>query len=81
MDLALLLPAKDEKNLNDYFKKEAKKYLDKGVTVNFDSTLKNGFQLGPKDGSYKVSFTEEDFINFFKHYLRPKLVEILFSAE
>ena len=81
MDLTLLLSEKDEKNLSAFFKKEAKKYLDKGVTVNFDSTLKNGFQLGPKDGSYKVSFTEEDFINFFKHYLRPKLVEILFSAE
>jgi len=81
MDLALLLPEKDEKNLSAFFKQEAKKYLEKGVTVNFDSTLKNGFQLGPKDGSYKVSFTEEDFVNFFKHYLRPKLVEILFSAE
>lgn len=81
MDLKLMLPEKDEKNLSTFFKKEAKKYLDKGVTVNFDSTLKDGFQLGPKDGSYKVSFTEEDFINFFKHYLRPKLVEILFSAE
>ncbi len=81
MDLALLLPEKDEKNLSEFFKKEAKKYLDKGVTVNFDSTLKDGFQLGPKDGGYKVSFTEEDFINFFKQYLRPKLIKILFSAE
>lgn len=81
MDLALLLPEKDEKDLSDFFKKEAKKFIDKGVTVNFDSGLKDGFQLGPKDGSYKVSFTEEDFINFFKQYLRPKLVEILFSAE
>ncbi len=81
MDLSLLLPAKDEKSLSDFFKKEAKKYLDKGIAIDFDSNLKAGFQIGPKDGGYKVSFTDEDFVNFFKQYLRPKLIEILFSAE
>lgn len=81
MDLNILLPKEDEKALSDYFKKEAKSFLDKGVTLSFDESVKNGFQLGPKDGSYKVSFTEEDFTNFFKQYLRPRLVEILFVAE
>ena len=81
MDLTLLLPENDEKNFTDFFKKEAKQYLDKGITLKYDSSLKSGFQIGPKDGSYKVSFTDEDFINFFKHYLRPKLAEMLFSAE
>lgn len=80
MDLSILLPAKDEKALTDYFNKEAKQYLDKGITIQFDPSLKAGFQLGPKDGSYKVSFSDEDFINFFKQHLRPKLVDILFSA-
>jgi len=80
MDLSILLPAKDEKDLTAYFNKEAKKYLDKGLTLQFDQSLEQGFQLGPKDGSYKVSFTDEDFINFFKQHLRPKLVEILYSA-
>jgi V/A-type H+/Na+-transporting ATPase subunit E len=81
MDLSILLPAQDEKALTEYFHKEAKQYLDKGLSIQFDPSLKAGFQLGPKDGSYKVSFTDEDFINFFKQHLRPKLVEILFSAE
>ncbi|MBN1949785.1 MAG: hypothetical protein JW801_01190 [Bacteroidales bacterium] len=81
MDLSILLSKEDEKNLSDFFKKEAKAYLDKGISLSFDENVKNGFQLGPKDGSYKVSFTEEDFINFFKQYLRPRLVEILFVAE
>jgi V/A-type H+/Na+-transporting ATPase subunit E len=81
MDISLLLPSDKEKSLSEYFKKEARHYIDKGLTVQFDTNLKSGFQLGPKDGSYKVSFTDEDFINFFKQYLRPKLVEFLFSAE
>ena len=81
MDLALLLPSADEKKLADFFKKEVKQYIDKGITVSYDSSIKTGFQIGPKDGSYKVSFTDEDFINFFKKYLRPKLVEMLFSSK
>ncbi len=81
MDLTLLLPKNDEKDLSDFFRKQAKEYLDKGITIKYDSSIDTGFQIGPKDGSYKVSFTDEDFINFFKHYLRPKLAEILFSAK
>ena len=81
MDLNVLIPEKDEKQLSDYFKKSAKALLDKGVEINSDPSVKAGFQLSPKDGSYKVSFTDNDFINFFKQFLRPKLVEILFSAE
>jgi V/A-type H+-transporting ATPase subunit E len=81
IDLHLLLPKEDEKSLSAFFQKEAKQFIDKGVTIQFDPSLKAGFHLSPKDGSYKVSFTDDDFINFFKQYLRPRLVEILFSAE
>lgn len=81
MDLQLLLPKKDEQALQKYFEKEARSFLDKGVSFKFDSSIDSGFQLSPSDGSYKISFTDEDFINFFKQYLRPKLVEILFSGE
>ncbi|MBN1116996.1 MAG: hypothetical protein JXA77_07325 [Bacteroidales bacterium] len=78
-DIAILLPEKDEKELYDYFKKSIKDLLDKGLEIKFDAALNAGFQVTPKDGSYKLSFTDEDFANFFKHYLRPKLVEILFQ--
>ena len=81
MDIHVLLPAEDEKQLGDYFQKATKSLLDKGVEIRFDSSVKSGFQLSPKDGSYKVSFTDEDFVNFFKQFLRPKLIEILFSAK
>jgi len=81
MDLTVLLPKNEEKDLSDFFKKQAKEYLDKGITIKYDSSIDTGFQIGPKDGSYKVSFTDEDFINFFKQHLRPKLAEMLFSTE
>lgn len=78
-DLTILLPEKDENELSAYFKKSAKDLLDKGLEIKFEAGVKSGFQLAPKDGSYKISFTEDDFNNFFKQYLRPKLVEILFE--
>lgn len=78
-DLNVILPAADEKELSDYFKKSVKELLDKGLELKFDSAVKAGFQIAPKDGSYKISFTDNDFENFFKQYLRPKLIEILFK--
>ena len=79
-DLAVLLPKDQEKELSDHFKKSVKDLLDKGLNIDFDADIKAGFQVAPKDGSYKLSFTEEDFSNFFKQYLRPSLIEILFEA-
>lgn len=78
-ELSVILPASDEKELSDYFKKSVKELLDNGLELKFDSSVKAGFQVAPKDGSYKVSFTDKDFENFFKQYLRPKLIEILFK--
>ncbi len=80
-DLSVLLPTKDEKELKDYFAKSAKNLMDKGLEIKFDDTLKSGFQISPKDGSYKVSFTDKDFENFFIQYLRPRLIELLFAEE
>jgi V/A-type H+-transporting ATPase subunit E len=78
-DISILLPAEQEKELSGAFSKSVKDLLDKGLEIKFTNTVKAGFQISPKDGSYKVSFTELDFENFFKQYLRPKLIDILFQ--
>ena len=78
-ELNLMLPAKDQKELDSFFQNEANEILKKGVSINYENSLKSGFQISPKDGSYKLSFSEEEFENFFKEYLRPKMVELLFG--
>lgn len=78
-DLSVLISKEQEKELSAHFNKSLKDLLDKGLEIKFDTSVKAGFQIAPKDGSYKVSFTEEDFYNFFRQYLRPKLVELLFT--
>ena len=81
IDISLLLPEKQENEIQQYFTKSVKDLLKKGLEIRFDDEVKSGFQIGPKNGSYKISFTEEDFINFFKQYLRPRLIKLLFAEE
>ncbi|MBN2273140.1 MAG: hypothetical protein JXR41_12640 [Bacteroidales bacterium] len=80
-DLSVLLPEKDAAAVEQYFAQSAKALLDKGLVIKPDAELKAGFQIVPKDGSYKMSFTDSDFENFFKQYLRPRLMKLLFTGE
>ena len=34
--------------------------------------------VSPKDGSYRVDFGEAQFEAYFKNFLRPELVDMLF---
>ncbi len=79
VDLNVLLPKDKKKDFEDFFKKKAKDLLDKGLEISFSDDIKGGFKVGPKEGGYMVSFTEDDFENFFKEYLRPRLIEILYE--
>jgi V/A-type H+-transporting ATPase subunit E len=78
-EVTVLVPKSDEKSLLEYFTKSAKNLLDKGLEIKGDESIKSGFQISPKDGSFKIGFTGDDFANFFKQYLRPRLVELLFE--
>ncbi len=80
-DLSLILPEKGQQGLVDYFKSSAKKLIDGELDVTVDSKIKAGFKIGPADGSYQVSFKEEDFENLIKYYLRPKTVEFLYGEK
>ena len=64
--------------LKAYFASKAKGLLDKGVKIEQVNGVKSLFTIAPADGSYKVNFGEEEFNAFFKSFLRPQLVEMLF---
>ncbi len=80
-DLQLLLPAKDEKDLTAYFKDRQKVLLNGTLDIRFDDHINAGFKIGPKDGRFLISFTDEDFMNFFKEYLRPATTRMLYGEE
>lgn len=79
LNVSLLLSQKEEKQLADFFKSKANKLLNSGLEINFDPTIKSGFKIGPKDGSYYISFTDNDFENYFKNYLKDSTRKMLFS--
>lgn len=80
-DLLVVVPDNRKKEVEDFFAAKAKALLDKGLAIDAVNNIKAGFQIGPADGSYKVSFTQEDFIAFFKEFIRPKVVELLFDRK
>ena len=79
LNIKLLLPLKEEEGLMDFFNSKAKKLLDSGLEINFEPNIKSGFKIGPKDGSYHISFTDKDFDNYFKYYLKDKTKKMLFE--
>jgi len=80
VSLSVLLPADKKAALDKAFAAGAKHALDRGVEVAFDAGVTSGFKVGPRNGSYYLTFTEQDFLNLFKEYLRPKVRTMLFGA-
>ncbi len=68
-----------EGKLDQHFAQSLSSSAGKGLKVEFSPQMKNGFAISPADGTYKLSFTDEDFSNLFKSYLRPRSNKILFK--
>lgn len=69
---------KDAAALTKYFEANAKGLLAKGVKINEVKGLKTDFQIVPEKGGYKLAFGEQEFVAYFKEFLRPQLIEMLF---
>ena len=78
VDEPIVISTKEAESLKDYFAENAKKLLDKGVKIEKVNNIDVLFSISPVDGSYKVNFGEEEFINYFKEFLRPQLIEMIF---
>lgn len=77
-DEPVVISVENAEEIKKYFLKNAKELLDKGVKIEEVKGSKVLFSISPADGSYKVNFGEEEFENYFKEFLRPQLVQMLF---
>lgn len=77
----IVISAADADSLKVLFAAQAKSLLDKGVKIEGVHGQKALFAIQPADGSYKVNFGEEEFENYFKSFLRPQLVDMLFAKK
>ena len=74
----LTVGVENPEELKSYIASHAKNLLEKGLKIESVNGIKTGFTLVPEDGSYKVKFGEEEFINYFREFLRPQIQQLLF---
>ena len=79
VDLALVLPESLQKELEPFVTSELSKMLGAGVEASFSKKVSGGFKIGPKEGGWFVSFTDETFDQLISEYLRPATKKILFG--
>ena len=79
VDLSLVLPENLKAALEPFVKNELGKLLGKGVEASFSKKLAGGFKIGPKDGGYFVSLTDDTFKDLIGSYLRPATKKLLFG--
>lgn len=79
VDLEVVLPEALKKDLEPFVTKEISNVLKGQVEASFTKKIAGGFTIGPKDGGYFISFTEETFNALISEYLRPATKKILFG--
>lgn len=78
-DISLVLPASLESMLEPWVSTELKKALKKEISVDFSKKIKGGFSIGPQNGSWYISMSDESFKALVSEYLRPVTKKLLFG--
>ena len=78
-DLEVVLPESLRSALEPFIAGELSSALKGGITASFSKKIAGGFNIGPKDGSYFISLTDETFKSLISEYLRPATRKILFG--
>lgn len=78
-DLRLVLPETLQKELEPFVRDGLGRLLHTGVTATFSKKIAGGFTIGPKDGSYYISLTDETFRSLISEYLRPATRKLLYG--
>lgn len=74
----IVISTADAAALKAYFARAAKNLLDKGVKIEQVSGRSTLFSIEPADGGYRIDFGQEELEGYFKGFLRPQLIEMLF---
>ena len=80
-ELALILPESLKASLEPFVRNELTQILGKGVQAGFSKKITGGLEIGPADGSYRISLTDDTFKALIAEYLRPTARKLLFGNE
>lgn len=78
-DLSLILPASIKDEIEPWIKSELAATVRGEIKADFSKKISGGFTIGPGDGSYFISLTEDTFKELISEYLRPVTRKILFG--
>ena len=79
VDLNIVLPESLKSVLEPFINNELSTMLKGGVNASFSKKISGGFTIGPKDGGYYISLTDETFKELIGEYLRPATRKLLFG--
>ncbi|MCD8208324.1 MAG: hypothetical protein LUD72_10340 [Bacteroidales bacterium] len=79
VDLEVMLPESLKKELEPFIKGEITKILKGGVEAKFSKKISGGFTIGPMDGGWFISLTDETFKDLITEYLRPATKKLLYD--
>ena len=75
----MVLPESLKAQLEPFLRNELGKVLGTGVKAEFSKKVAGGFTIGPADGSYFISLSDETFRALIGEYLRPATKKLLFG--
>lgn len=78
-ELELILPDTIQANVSGFLKQEMNSALSKDMPIRFTKNINNGFVISSKESGYYISFTDNDFNELFKSYLKPKAATLIFG--
>lgn len=79
VDLEAVLPETLRSELEPFVKNELAAALKGNLEAKFTKKIAGGFTIGPKDGGYFISLTDDSFKNLIREYLRPVTKKLLFG--
>lgn len=78
-DIALVLPEKMKDELEPWLGGELAKALDTGLKAEFSKKISGGFNIGPAEGGWYISLSDESFDALISEYMRPVTRKLLFG--
>ena len=78
-DLQMVLPASLQDQVEPFIKNELAKAVKGNIKADFSKKIAGGFTIGPKDGGYFISLTDDSFKELIGEYLRPVTKKLLFG--
>ncbi len=79
-DITLVLSKDSRKEFLVSLRKELSSQMDKGLLIESSGRMTNGFRVEARDGSYAISFTDKDFEEYFRSFMKSQIRSILFPG-